>query len=216
MRPNRFLSSMMLLFFCVAFSQAGFSQVTFKDYFNESAPLTYLGVDFTVAKISGLTDFEIKDMKDRQFSGINQLVLNEPKKYDLMKFFHKSDVKTDISQVEEHNAKIDGDKIKSTGGPDDETSLTTAGVEKIVKGYNFGGKKEMGVMVIVESLSKAKEHGTAYLVFVDMSNNKVLYSEKFTAKGGGFGLRNYWAKVIFNVFDTAGDKYKSWKKSNGL
>ncbi|MES1226942.1 MAG: hypothetical protein ABUT20_66325, partial [Bacteroidota bacterium] len=116
--------------------------------------------------------------------------------------------------VEAHNAKIDADKIMSKGA-DDETHLTPAGVEKIVKGYSFG-KKGIGVMVVVESLNKTREHGTAYIVFLDMSNSKVLYSEKFTEKGGGFGLRNYWAKVVYNVLDNAGDKYKDWKKSNGL
>lgn len=214
MRRTDFISRIFFLLVCIAFSQAGFSQLTFKDYFNDQTPVTYLGVDFTDVRVAGHNDFEVKDLKERHFSGINNLVLNEPKKYDFSKFLHHSNVQTDISMVEAHNAKIDPDKIMSKGA-DDETHLTPAGVEKIVKGYSFG-KKGIGVMVVVESLNKTREHGTAYIVFLDMSNSKVLYSEKFTEKGGGFGLRNYWAKVVYNVLDNAGDKYKDWKKSNGL
>lgn len=214
MKQINLLSRIILLVVSFAFTEAGFSQLTFKDYFNEQTPVTYLGVDFADVRIAGHSDIEVKDLKDRHFSTINNLVLNEPKKYDFSKFFHRSNVQTDISMVEAHNAKIDADKIKSTGA-DDETHLTPAGVEKIVKGYNFG-KKGIGAMIVVESLSKTKEHGTAYMVFLDMSNSKVLYSEKFTEKGGGFGLRNYWAKVVYNVLDDAGDKYKDWKKANGL
>lgn len=204
-----------ILLLGIAFSQVVFSQLTFKDYFNEQTPLTWLGVDFTEAKISGHTDFEVKDLKDRHFTSINELILNEPKKYDLSKFFHRPDVKTDISTVETHNDKIDANKLKSSGG-DDENHLSPAAVEKLVKGYSYSGKKGIGAMVVVESMNKTREHGTAYLVFLDLSNSKVLYSEKFTEKGGGFGLRNYWAKLVYNVLDNADDKYNTWKKANGL
>lgn len=215
MRRASLFNRLLVLAFTLIFSQTGFSQLTFKDYFNEQTPITWLGVDFTEVKIAGHTDYEVKDLKDRHFTTINELILNEPKKYDLSKFFHHSNVQTNISTVESHNDKIDVSKIKSTGG-DDENHLSSAAVEKLVKGYNFSGKKGIGAMVVVESMNKTKEHGTAYLVFLDMSNSKVLYSEKFTEKGGGFGLRNYWAKLVYNVLDNADDKYKDWKKANGL
>src|SRR5437868_13016332 len=138
MRRISLFSRLSILALAVVFSQTGFSQLTFKDYFNEQTPVTWLGADFTEAKIAGHTDYEVKDLKDRYFSAINQLVLDEPKKYDLSKFFHRSDVKTDIGAVESHNSKADADKLKSTGG-DDENHLSPAAVEKLVKGYSFSG-----------------------------------------------------------------------------
>jgi len=215
MRRLNLFNRVAILTLALAFSQAGFSQLTFKDYFNEQTPVTWLGVDFTEAKIAGHTDFEIKDLKERHFTTINELILNEPKKYEFSKFFHHSNVQNDISMVESHNDKIDPDKLKSAGG-NDENHLSPAGVEKLVKGYSFTGKKGIGAMVVVESMNKTKERGTAYLVFLDLSNSKVLYSEKFNEKAGGFGLRNYWAKLVYNVLDKADDKYKDWKKANGL
>ncbi len=215
MRRISLFNRLFTLALTIVFSQAGFAQLTFKDYFNEQTAVTWLGVDFTEAKVAGHTDFEVKDLKDRHFASINELTLNEPKKYDFGKFFHRASVQTDISAVESHNSKIEVSKITSTGG-DDENHLSPAAVEKLVKGYSFKGKGGIGAMVVVESMNKTKEHGTAYLVFLDMTNSKVLYSEKFNEKGGGFGLRNYWAKLVYNVLDDAGDKYKNWKKANGL
>lgn len=199
----------------IAGVQQGISQTTFKDFFNPDSKLTYLGVDYSLAKINGHTDYEIDDLAERHFSGINNLALSEPKKYDFAKFFHKTEVTTDLSFVEEHNQKIDADKLKSDGNDKD---LTTADIEKLVKGYNFSGKKGMGVMLVAGQMYKIEkaEKGTMYVVFIDMEKSKVLFSEKFTSKPSGFGLRNYWAKIVYNTLDEIGDsKYKSWKKTNG-
>ena len=207
-------SGFLIALLCVAFFHRGISQTSFSDLFDSDKPLTYLGVDFTQAKVTGHTNIELEDLANRHFSNINNLVLNEPKKYDLPKFFHKSDVASDISFVEEHNKKIDPKELNASGKDKD---LTAASIEKLVKGYNFGGKKGMGVLMIVESMKKIEknEEGTLYVVFVDMATNKVLYSEKFTSKPAGFGLRNYWAKIVYNALDAIGDsKYKEWKKRN--
>ena len=216
MKKNKMYFRFFGLLVLLAVSQAVFAQTTFKDFFNEQTPLTYLGVDFTDVKIAGQTDFDIKDLKDRHFSTINNLVLSEAKKYDMSKFFHRSNVLTDISLAEAHNSKIDADKIKSPGG-DDENRFTEASIAKLVKGYSFGGKKGIGVLLIAESLSKIKVAGTIHVVFIDMSNSKVLYTEKFMEKAGGIGLRNYYAKVVYNTLNEIGDsKYNNWKKANGL
>lgn len=195
--------------------QPVFSQTTFKDYFNEDTPLTYLGVDFTQAKVTGLTKPELEDLVERHFSSINNLVLNEPDKYKLEKFFHKYEVKTDIDLVEGHNKKIDADKLKANG---ETKELTQSDLEKLVKGYNFSGKKGMGVMLVMENMDKTEkaEKGILHVVFVDMEKSKVLFSERYTTKPAGFGVRNYWAKTVYNVMDKIGSSdYKSWKKSNG-
>jgi hypothetical protein len=201
-----------ILLLYLAGLQTTFSQTSFKDYFNTATPLTYLGIDYTQVKINGHTDYDLEEMVARHFSNINNLVLNEPKKYDLPKFFHKSDVQTDISFIEAHNKKIDANKIKSEG---DDKELTKTSLEKLVKGYSFTGKKGMGLMFVMETMDKIKEEGILHVVFIDMAKNTVLFSERFVSKPGGFGIRNYWAKIIYNVMDKIGDtKYKEWKKSN--
>jgi hypothetical protein len=217
MKKSKFFLRFLGLLLLLAGAQTVLAQTTFKDFFNEQTPVTYLGVDFTDVKIAGLTDFDIRDLKDRHFSSINNLVVNEKeaKKYDFSKFFHRSNTQKDITAVETHNAKIDADKIKSTGGSD-ENRFTAASIEKLVKGYSFSGKKGIGVLLIAEAFSKTKEEGVIHAVFIDLSNSKVLYTEKFSEKAGGIGLRNYWAKTVYNTLDDMSDKYSNWKKANGL
>src|SRR6478752_890336 len=117
-----------ILCFCI---NSVFAQ-TFKDVFNPETTITYLGIDFTNVKVIGHQEGEVMDLADRQFSGINQLVLDEPKKYD-----------------------VAGEK-----------HLTEADINGIVKGYDFGGKKGIGFLFIMESMSKKSEHGSMYLTFV--------------------------------------------------
>jgi len=199
-----------ILCFCI---NSVFAQ-TFKDVFNPETTITYLGIDFTNVKVIGHQEGEVMDLADRQFSGINQLVLDEPKKYDVAGALHRPSVPSDISFVKAKNKTISADKIASTDVAD-EKHLTEADINGIVKGYDFGGKKGIGFLFIMESMSKKSEHGSMYLTFVDMATSKVLHTERVSEKPGGFGLRNYWAKTIYEAIDDIHDsKYKEWQKNN--
>ena len=197
------------LSFCV---NSLFAQ-TFKDVFKEENSLTWLGIDFTEVKVIGHTDTELDDLAARQFSGINDLIINEPKKYELDKAFHKATVESDLSFVKAKNKGIDASKIKSVNAAD-ETRFTNATVAKIVEGYNFGSKKGIGVLFIMESMSKTSEKSSMYVTFIDIGSKKILHTERMVEKVGGFGLRNYYAKSIYEALeDIQKSKYKEWMKS---
>jgi len=64
----------------------------------------------------------------------------------------------------------------------------------------------------MESMSKTSERASMYVTFIDMSNKKVLHTERMEEKVGGFGLRNYYAKSIYEALeDIQKSKYKQWK-----
>lgn len=186
---------------------------TFKDIFDPKTTITYLGIDYTHVKVFGHQDGEVSDLVDRQFYAINQLVLNEPKKYNVAKALHRTEIPSDVSFVNEKNKTIVDSAIAST----DLTNvfhLDKKAIENIVKGYNFGGKTGIGFLIVMESLNKKDERGTLYCTFVDMSTSKVIYTERFTEKPGGFGLRNYWGRPIYEVLDDVADKkYKEWERN---
>jgi len=82
----------------------------------------------------------------------------------------------------------------------------------MVKGYNISGKKGVGVVFIMESMSKTAERSSMYITFINMSNGKVIHTERLEEKVGGFGLRNYYAKSIYEALkDIEKTKYKDWK-----
>lgn len=195
----------------IGLSQPLFSQ-TAKEIFNSSeTPITYLGVDFTQAKLIGDAAADAVAFKSRHFSSINQVVVNEPKKYDIAKALQKSNVSTDINVTETVNSSIDADGFKSQNSADDKR-LDAAAIQKVVKNYKLNGKKGIGLVFIMESMNKTAKTGSMYVTFIDMPSAKVLHTERLTGKAQGFGDRNYWAKTIYEVLEQIEkSKYKEWK-----
>lgn len=192
------------------------SAQTLKEFFNSSeVPLTYLGVDFTQAKVLNDAVTNAMDIRDRQFAAINGVIVNEPKKYDFQKALSKTTVTNDLSFVNAKNAKVDAEKIMGSGDVKDDR-FTKATIESIVKGYSFSGKKGIGLMLIMETMNKASVTASMYVTFIDLASGKVLLTDRMTAKAAGFGFRNYWAKTVDVVLkDIAKSKYKEWKAKAG-
>lgn len=192
--------------------QPVFSQ-TAKEIFNSGTPITYLGVDFTQARLINDAGASATDLKEKHFPGINQVVINEPKKYDLEKAF-KTTVTSDISVTEKVNATIEADKIKSSSSSD-ENRLDAAAIQKVVNEYDVSGKKGVGLVFIMEGLNKPGAKGSMYVTFIDMPSKKVLFTERMVGKAGGFGYKNFWAKSVYEVLeDIQKSKYKEWKNKN--
>ena len=95
-----------LLLTILSFCIGKVSAQTFQDYFKPETNITWLGVDFTGVKVINESDVNIEKLLASEFSAINDLVLNEPKKYDLNKAFHNDNVATDISLVKAKNTPL--------------------------------------------------------------------------------------------------------------
>ena len=203
-----------LLLTILSFCTKNLSAQTFQDFFKPETNVTWLGIDFTDVKVMGHTDMELEDLVARQFQGINELVLAEPKKFDLPKAFHKESVASDLSLVKAKNKGISDSQIKSDNDAD-LARFSNATIDKMVKSYDFGSKKGIGVIFFMEGMSKKKERSYIWVTFIDMGSKKVLYTERMEEKVGGFGLRNYYAKSIYEALEDIEKKYKDWKKANG-
>ncbi|MGZ5135496.1 MAG: hypothetical protein ACXWCG_10115 [Flavitalea sp.] len=198
----------------IALSRPVYSQAA-RDIFNSpETPVTYLGVDFSQARLIGDAEAIPEDFKTKYFPGINLVVINEPKKYDIPKALKRSTITNDISVTDAVNSKIEADKIKSSGGSD-ENRLDAAAIANIVNSYDLSGKSGIGMVFIVENLNKTSAKGSMYVTFIDMASKKVLFTERLTGKAGGFGYKNYWAKTVYEVLEQIEkSKYKEWKTKN--
>lgn len=186
---------------------------TLKEFFTNNTPLTYLGVDFTQARVIGEAVTDANDIRDRFFSSMNNVIIAEPKKYDLAGAFH-TEVTSDLDAVKKRNAAINIDHIKS-GNSADYSRLKAADIDKLVKGFDFGGKKGIGLLFVMDGMSKPEEAANVYVTLVDMSSRKVLLAEYMKGKAGGFGFRNYWVHTIYEVLkDIKKGKYNEWKKKS--
>jgi len=194
-------------------STLSFSQ-TAKDVFNNSeTPLTYLGIDFTKARLIGDATANETEIRDRQFAGINDVVVNEPKRYDIKGAFHKSNIEHDLALVNKRNVKVNTEAIKSTSDGDF-SRLKEADITNLVKGFDFDNKKGVGILLVMEGMSKTEKAASIWVTLVDMKTKKVLMTERMESKvAAGFSFRNYWASSIRNLLETIEKrKYKEWKQ----
>jgi hypothetical protein len=194
------------------------SAQTLKEFFNTSETgLTYLGIDFTKAKLINEAGGNPMDIKDRLYKSINAVVVNEPKKYDISGAFHKSAISSDLAAVNAKNEKINAEEIISSSSAD-YSRFKEADIASMVKALNITGKKGVGLLFVMEGMKKEDKKGMAsvWAVLLDMQSKKVLLSERFESKAAGFGFRNFWVSTIKATLDAIEkNKYKEWKEKYG-
>lgn len=166
---------------------------------NESS-MTWYGVDFSLAKFTMIID-DPEDIVDRYLDAINQLVPNEPEKYDLKEYFNKSEVTIDLNEVAERNSNIDPDALVI----DEKHEISLDDVKAVIKSYNTQDHSGMGLVFIAENLNKSSQTGSYYVCFFDNSTKEIIDARRMTGKATGFGIRNYWAGSVYNVM-------KAWQK----
>jgi hypothetical protein len=180
---------------------------------SKETPILYLGIDFTKAKLIGDETESSTDIRDRQFDGINGLILEEPKKFDVRAALHKSMVDHDLSLVEKKNALVNPDEIKS-GSSADFHRLKAEDISSLVNGYNFGDKKGIGLLLVMEGMDKSAKECAIWVTFIDLKARKVILTERIEGKAGpSFGFRNFWASGVKSVLENVEKKrYKEWEK----
>lgn len=209
----RFLAILVSL----AMFQPGFSQ-SLNEFFNNSEmQLTYLGVDFTKARLINAESANSFDIRNRLYGSINDLVVNEPKKFDISGAFHKSNVSSNLKAVRERIEKINAEEIVSSN-TDDFSRLKESDINSVVKALNIDKKSGIGLLFVMEGMKKIDKKGMAsiWAVLIDMNTKKVLMTERFEEKATGIGFRNYWASTIKETLDDIEKtKYKEWKEKFG-
>jgi len=209
---KRTVKASFFMLFIFMLAQPAFSQ-TLKEFFNSSeVTALYLGIDFTKAKLIDDATANEMDIRDRQYAGINDLVVTETKKFDLNAAFHKSNIDHDLGLVAKRNQKADAGQIKSTNTSDFHR-LKEEDINTLVKGFDFGDKKGIGILFVMEAMSKSGKAAAIWVTFIDMKAKKVLLTERIESKTSmAIGFRNFWASTIKNLLNTIEDKkYKEWK-----
>jgi hypothetical protein len=207
----------LLLFSLIMGSLQPAQSQTLKEFFNDSnVPLFYLGIDFTKAKVIDDANANEEDIKERQYNGINELVITEAKKYDVKGAFHHSNIDHDLGYVNKRNTAVNAALIKSSSSSDFHR-LNADSIAALVRGFDFGGKKGIGLLIVMEAMSKSEKSSSAWITFVDMGAKKVLMTERVEGKASmSFGFRNYWATTVKNLLEAIEKKkYNEWKTKYG-
>ncbi|MBP6335441.1 MAG: hypothetical protein KA444_08215 [Bacteroidia bacterium] len=186
------------------------SAQTKADIFLFETPITWLGVDYSDMRYIGLLDVSTSQLDDYAKS-INDIIVKEPKKYNLTSAFEKQSVVPNLKYIEKENAAMDTEKVITTDSKDF-SRYTKDDISKIVKAYELK-ETGIGLVFIAEALNKTDESGAFWVTFVDMKNESVLFTERIIGKPAGFGFRNYWAGAFYSCLkQIKGTYYKQWKK----
>ena len=179
--------------------------------FSSQTPITWLGVDFSEARYLGDPGTVSQEQMKTMTININYLLINETEKYDFHKTFDKENITNDIKAISDINNSIDATKILSFN-KEDYTRLNPSSIQAMVSKYNLEQNKGIGLVFIMEGMNKTLEEGAFWVTFINMSDKSVLFTERVTGKGFGFGYRNHWAGSILNgMKDIKSNRYKKWK-----
>ena len=202
-----------LIAVCMSFS---LQAQTIKDFFGKTeTPILYLGIDFTKAKLIDYPNPNVSDIIERQYAGINDLIITEVKKYDIRGAFRRSSLDHDLGIVNDRNPKADKDALVSTNTADFHR-LKAEDMAALVKSYDLKDKSGLGLLFVMEAMSKSGKDVAIWAVIIDMKSKKVLLAEREEGKVGmGFGFRNYWATGIKSAIGHMDDDYKNWKTKYG-
>ena len=197
----------------------GISQKT-EDLFSKSeTKITWLGIDFSHVKLIGeFSQFAeagttgAAAIRNKYFSGWNNLILNEYEKYNIEGMFRKENINLKIAEINKINENTSIEDLEA----DEQPNYTKEDIALFVKKYNFEEKAGIGLLMFADYLNKTREEAKYHFVAINLTNNEVLLYESFVTKPSGFGLRNYWAKTFSDVIvSIRDDKYKNWKKTYG-
>ncbi|WP_448699592.1 hypothetical protein ACFGVR_21345 [Mucilaginibacter sp. AW1-3] len=187
------------------------------DVFDPNVTVTWLGVDYSQTKFigaatkSGEAVITNDVFRDGYTSEWNQLFITEQKKYDVAKAIGRKSVEYKIDVALNANRALTK-KDFFTNNPGDFHLTTEATIADAVKKYDFMNHEGIGLLFFVDGMSKGTASMGIWVTFVDMKSKTVLYTTYQTAKPGGFGFRNYWAKPLYTVLKDMEDNFKKWAK----
>ncbi|MCW5908368.1 MAG: hypothetical protein KIS94_10935 [Chitinophagales bacterium] len=180
-----------------------------KKIFN-SERIVWFGLDFTKAKLVGVTDEKPDVIVSTYLELWNQPMMYEADKFPIGSTFRKTTVQFDPEVVKERNKKVTKESL--FGGS--EAMITTAAIEQMISEFPIGAKKDgVGVVFFVESFNKKKKLATAHVAFFDIATHKLLLTKRLTGEPGGGGLKYYWANSFSRMFhDITATLYDQWMK----
>lgn len=212
MKPKLIFSWMVASLILIAVQSTGLSQER-SDIFNPKTSMVWLGVDFSEVRYFGDEKDAVEGESIKSiFERINDLILSESDKYNLKNTFRNKAISTEIGAVTAVNDATDESQIQSED-KSDYSRMNEAFIQQMVKRYDVDKKEGIGIVFIVEAMDKAKPEAAIWVTFIRMSDKSVLMTKRLQEKAGGFGLRNFWAKAIYNGMVSVEKKeYNKWKR----
>ena len=191
-----------MLFVLIAFAFTAKAQTIQDVLSDKNIPITYYGIDFTKALLIGDSKARVSDIVARQYAGINDLMVNEADKYDFAGAFKRKELPANLELAKKRNDGIDSNKIVSSNTAD-YNHLSESDAAAIIKNYKTAGTDGLGLLLVVDAMSKPRERISAWVILFDNKTKKIVLNERHEGKVGmAFSFRTYWASGIKNIISS--------------
>lgn len=189
----------------------GQEKYTTASIFSEKT-IIWFGIDFSNIRLIGDAGFEDPDhIVSEEFGAMNKIIVNEPEKYDIAKFFYKETVDIDLSVIKERNLIENPESIVLPSGST--YAMTVSQISSMISEYEPAFDNGIGLVFIAEKFEKDIKQGTIWVTFFNVTTGEVLLAEKMTGKAKGFTWKNYWVRTAYNIMKSVEKSvYYSWKK----
>lgn len=151
----------------------------------------FYGVDFSEVKVIAAAESEQDFAK--AFSAINLLLLNEAEKYDFSRVLNKN-VEVYPDQMVEKSLSNDYSAMKVYRYEEQ-----TIDIADKIKSYKLPHESGTGFVIIARYLDKNTGTAAHHVVLFDIFTREIISQNKLVSEAGGFGLRNYWARTVYNL-----------------
>jgi hypothetical protein len=199
----------------VGFTTVISSAQEMQDIFDKNTKITWLGLDFTGAKLIGDRE-RLGSTSDvmHLIEAWNDLIIKEREKFDVAKAIQKDKVIEALDVAKEHNASLDISEFFSNEEKDF-NHLRENDVNAIIADYDFKGNSGIGVIFIVDAFSKLNQQASVWVTFLNMDTKEVFFTERVMGEPGGAGLRNFWANSIYDIINKMRKKeFENWRKKH--
>ncbi len=202
------MKNLLLVTITLFISGSGFSK-GLEDVVNANE-IHWFGVDFTNARMIGSTGFTHPDIICNRYikKKWNTYVFNERDKYDIGKFLKGKEVIPHLDFILERNSKVTTDNLIINK----DYQIEHSDIKKTIKEYNTQ-ERGIGLVFIVESFNKLEETASIWVTFFDIPTNKLIYTQEYEVKPGGFGVLNYWLRGTYNTCKELRKDYRKWYRA---
>ncbi len=203
----------LIAFIILSFINIGRAQTA--DELFKPGRIRWLGIDYSHVKLIG--DFSqfmgagettLASVRNTYFPAWNQLLVEEPEKYDLKSMLRKDDILFDLDMITAMNAKTPFETMEATKSP----VYSKEDIQKLVRNYNTKENTGIAAMFVAESMNKFLNEAYYHFIVIRLSDNEILIHQRLRGEPIGAGIRNYWAGSYLKVMkEIQKTYYPQWK-----
>ncbi|MDL2308269.1 hypothetical protein LJC68_01775 [Bacteroidales bacterium OttesenSCG-928-B11] len=161
--------------------------------------ITWAGVDFSKARFTkNGFDFSTEILQQYLLEW-NKLIISDQKKYDIRMAFRKPMMQYDLALVSKKNKTV-----KAPHAIVNHLTLKNQFSEedmiKYASSLDIPQHTKFVLSVVVESFDQDSKTASLWVLLLNSESREVVLCEKFLKTPAGFGTKNYWARVFYNLF----------------